>query len=195
MKAFAKGMLGVLIAACFGAAAFSQDAPRGTSILHLRGEAVSVEYGRPSLSGRTVDEVLGKLPPGGIWRLGADTSTTFKTESDLVFGAECASGQAATQWQCPAVTIPAGEYSIWMQRQEGNSWKLLFDKQHGQSGEPAPDASECSASVPLRISGPHDGIPPEMVTITLSPTHVHDQGGWIDIQWGALEARAFFAPK
>ena len=194
MKAFAKGMLGVVIAACFGAVAFSQDAPRGTSILHLRGEAISVEYGRPSLSGRTVDELLGKLPPGGIWRLGADTSTTFKTEIDLTFGEDCAS-DAATRWQCPPVTIPAGEYSIWMQRQGGNSWKLLFDKQHGQSGEPAADASECFASVPLFVSGAHDGNPIETVMITLNPTHIHDRGGWIVIQWGTLEARAFFAPK
>jgi hypothetical protein len=181
MKAFAKGMLGVLMAACFAAsAAFSLDNPRGTSILHLRGKTVSVEYGRPSLRGRTVDALLGKLPPGGIWRLGDDTSTTFKTEIDLVFG---------------DVTIPAGEYSIWMQRQADNSWKLLFDKQHGQWGEPAPNASECFASVPLFISGPHDGIPPEMVTITLNPTMVRDRGGWVTIQWGKLEAKAFFAPK
>jgi hypothetical protein len=158
MKAFAKGMLGVLMAACFVAsAAFSLDNPRGTSILHLRGKTVSVEYGRPSLRGRTVDALLGKLPPGGIWRLGDDTSTTFKTEIDLAFG---------------DVTIPAGEYSIWMQRQADNSWKLL-----------------------LFISGPHDGIPPEMVTITLNPTMVRDRGGWVTIQWGKLEAKAFFAPK
>jgi Protein of unknown function (DUF2911) len=133
MKAFAKGMLGVLIATCFvTSAAFSQDNPRGTSILHLRGKTVSVEYGRPVAKGRTVDALLGKLPPAGIWRLGADTSTTFKTDIDLGFG---------------DVAIPAGEYSIWMQRQKDNSWKLLFDKQHGQWGEPAPNASECFASV------------------------------------------------
>jgi hypothetical protein len=195
MKIFAKGMSSVLMVACFAAVALAQGNPRGTSNLHLHGEAVSVEYGRPSLSGRTVDELLGKLPPGGVWRLGADTSTTFRTEIDLVFGEDCASRQAATRWQCPAVTIPAREYSIWMQRQEGNFWKLLFDKRHGQSGEPAPDASECFASVPLFISGRHDGIPPEMMTITLNPTQVHERGGWITIQWGTLEAKSFFAPK
>jgi hypothetical protein len=106
--------------------------------------------------------------------------TTFKTEIDLAFG---------------HITIPAGEYSIWMQRQSDNSWKLLFDKQHGQWGEPTPDVSECFASVPLLISGPHDGKPPEMVTITLFPTQMWDRGGWITIQWGTLEAKAYFTPK
>ena len=108
------------------------------------------------------------------------TSTTFKTEISLAFG---------------DVTIPAGEYSIWMQRQEDNSWKLLFDKRHGQSGEPTPDASECFASVPLLISGPHDLNPPEMVTIAFDPAIERDRGGEIRIQWGTLEARAFFVPK
>ena len=181
MKAFANVMLVVLTAACFVASsAFSQGNPRSTSKLNLRRKTVSVEYGRPSLKGRTTDALLGKLPPGGIWRLGADTSTTFKTEIDLVFR---------------DVTIPAGEYSIWMQRQKDNSWNLLFDKQHGQWGEPAPDASECFATVPLIISGPHNNNPPEMLTITLYPTMVWDRGGWITIQWGTLEAKAFFEPK
>ena len=200
-------MLGVLLAACFvPAKAFSQSSPRGTASLDLRGRgnpklcpiqnacSVSVEYGRPSLNGRTVDEVLDKVPSGGLWQVGADTSTTFKTENDLTFGAICANGPASAQLQCPTVTIPAGEYSIWMQRQEGNSWKLLFDKKHGQSGETVPDPLECFASVPLLVSGPHDGRPQEMLTISLGSTK-DDRGGWIDIQWGTLEARVFLAPK
>jgi hypothetical protein len=178
MKAFAKGVLSVLMAACFAGAALAQGNPRGTSILQLHGKTVSVEYERPSLNGRTTDTLLGNLPPGGIWRLGADTSATFKTEIDLAFG---------------GVAIPAGEYSIWMQRQKDNSWNLLFDKQDAKWGEPAPDASECFASVPLIISGPHDS-PPELLTITLDPTMVWDRGGWIVIQWGMLEAKAFFEP-
>ena len=121
MKKFAIGVLSVLMVACFAAVALAQGDPRGTSSLTINGKTVSVEYGRPSLKGRTTDALLGRLKPGRLWRLGADTSTTFKTDIDLAFG---------------DVTIPAGEYSIWMQRQEDNSWKLLFDKQHGQWGLP-----------------------------------------------------------
>ena len=125
MKKFAMGVLNVLMVACFAAVALAQGNPRGTSSLTINGKTVSVEYGRPSLKGRTTDALLGRLKPGSLWRLGADTSTTFKTDIDLAFG---------------DVTIPAGEYSIWMQRQEDNSWKLLFDKQHGQWGELRSDA-------------------------------------------------------
>jgi hypothetical protein len=195
LKSFAIGMLGVLMAACFVASeAFSQDNHRGTSSLSLKEKTISVEYGRPSLKGRTVDKLLGKLPPGGIWRLGADTSATFKTEIDLAFSdVYPAPSPSSPGWHSNA--IPAGEYSIWMQRLADNSWKLLFDKPHGQLGEPPPDASECFASVPLFISGPNTFNPHEMLTITLLPTHAWDYGGWITIQWGTLEAKAFFAPK
>ena len=178
MKKFAMGILSVLMVACFAAVALAQHRaknPRSTSTLTIKGKTVSVEYGQPSLKGQTIEQRLAGLKPGGLWRMGADTSTTFKTDIDLAFG---------------DVTIPAGEYSIWMQRQEANSWKLLFDKQHGQWGEPAPDPSQCFASVPLVESKPAASI--EMVTLTLSKA---DGGGTLTIQWGTLEAAASFKAK
>ena len=175
MKKFAMGVLSVLVVACFAAVALAQGNPRGTSTVTIKGKTVSVDYGRPSLKGRTTDELLGKLPTGSLWRLGADSSTTFKTDVDLAFG---------------DVTIPAGEYSIWMQRQADNSWKLLFDKQHGQWGSPSPDASQCFASVPLTESKPAKSV--EMVTLTLRKA---GNGGTLTIEWGTLEAVASFTVK
>lgn len=175
MKKVTIGMLMLLVSAALAVPAFAQKNPRGTSQITLNGKTVSVEYGRPSLKGRTTDEMLGKLKAGGVWRLGADTSTTFKTEVELAFG---------------DVTIPAGEYSIWMQRQQDNSWKLLFDKQHGQWGEPAADPAQCFASVPLKESKP--AAPAEMVTITLAKA---GKGGTITIEWGTLRAAASFKAK
>ncbi|MGA3327846.1 MAG: DUF2911 domain-containing protein [Terriglobia bacterium] len=175
MRKLVMGLLSVLMVACFAAVVVAQGNPRGTSTLTLKGKTVSVDYGRPSLKGRTTDELLGRLKPGSLWRLGADSSTTFKTDIDLAFG---------------GVTIPAGEYSIWMQRQEDNSWKLLFDKDHGQWGEPAPEASACFASVPLKETKPATSV--EMVTLTLSKA---GSGGMLLIQWGTLEAAASFKAK
>jgi hypothetical protein len=104
--------------------------------------------------------------------MGADTSTTFKTETDLAFG---------------DVTIPAGEYSIWMQQQEDKTWKLLFDKKHGQWGAPAPPASEAFASAPLKDTQAASSV--DLVTIKLAKT---GKGGTITIQWGTLEETASF---
>jgi len=175
MRKLAMGLLSVLMVACFAPLLVGQGNPRGTSTLTLKGKTVSVDYGRPSLKGRTTDELLGMLKAGSLWRLGADSSTTFKTDIDLVFG---------------GVTVPAGVYSIWMQRQADNSWKLLFDKQHGQWGEPAPEASECFASVPLKESKPVKSV--EMVTLTLRKG---GNFGTLLIQWGTLEAAASFKAK
>jgi Protein of unknown function (DUF2911) len=117
MKRLTIGVLMVSVSVALAVSAFAQKNPRGSSEIMLNGKKVSVEYGRPSLKGRTTDELLGKLKAGSFWRMGADTSTTFKTDVELAFGSS---------------TVPAGEYSLWMQRQEDNSWKLVFNKQHGQ---------------------------------------------------------------
>ncbi|HMD83721.1 MAG TPA: DUF2911 domain-containing protein [Terriglobia bacterium] len=182
MKKLAVAVLSVLMAACFADMALGQAGPRGTSTLTLKGKMVSVEYGRPSLRGRTTDELLGKLPAGGFWRLGSNESTTFKTELDLAFG---------------DVTVPAGEYSIWMQRQEDNSWKLVFNKVHGQFGakeadQPGSghDPSQDFASVPLKESKPAKSV--EMLTLTLSKA---SGGGTLTIAWGTLEVAGSFKAK
>jgi hypothetical protein len=134
-----------------------------------------VEYGQPSLKGQTIEQRLAGLKPGGLWRMGADTSTTFKTDIDLAFG---------------DVTIPAGEYSIWMQQQEDKTWKLLFDKKHGQWGAPAPPASEAFASAPLKDTKAANSV--DLVTITLAKAR---KGGKITTQWGTLKATAIFKAK
>jgi hypothetical protein len=171
MKRVATGVLGLLMVACVTAAVLAQGNSRGTASLTLKGKVISVEYGRPSLRGRPTDFLLGRLKPGDVWRTGADTSTTFKTEAALTFG---------------GATVPAGEYSLWMEREGDKSWKLIFNKEHGQSGTEH-DASQDLMSVPLkesRIANPY-----EMVTIELKKA---GDGGILVVQWGTLKATAKF---
>jgi hypothetical protein len=178
MKKFVLGLLSVLMVACFAPVALAQHQPknpRATSTLTVKGKTVSVEYGQPSLKGQTIEQRLAALKPGQLWRIGADTSTTFKTGADLAFG---------------DVTIPAGEYSIWMQQQEDKSWKLLFDQKHGQWGAPSPPASEAFASVPMKNTQAASSV--DLVTITLAKA---GKGGTITVQWGTLEASASFQAK
>ncbi|MGH9451384.1 MAG: DUF2911 domain-containing protein, partial [Terriglobia bacterium] len=47
---------------------------RATAKAEFNGQTVSINYGRPSLHGRTITQMLGELKPGGFWRLGADSS-------------------------------------------------------------------------------------------------------------------------
>jgi len=174
MKKLALGFLSLVMVAALGISAYAQGGGRGTSNLTLKGKTVSVDYGQPSLKGRTTDELLGELPAGGFWRMGNNKSTTLKTDLDLAFG---------------NVAVPAGEYSLWMQRQEDKSWKLVFNKQHGQWGTNH-DASQDFASVPMTAS--QASAPVEMVTITLRK---QGGGGEIVVEWGTLKASASFKAK
>jgi len=162
---------GIMLLAALPLAA--QGNPRGTAKLSLSGKAVSVEYGRPSLKGRTVDALLGQLKPGGVWRMGADKSTTFMSETDLSFG---------------SVTVPAGTYSLWA-RHEADGWKLVFNKQHDQWGTQH-DAAQDLAAAPLSQTKLSKSV--EEVTISLGESA---GGGLFSLQWGDLDLSAKFKAK
>ena len=86
MKRFLVGILAMGLPLVAVESAPAQGNSRGTSKITISGKAVSVEYGRPSLNGRKVSELLDQVEPGTPWRLGADKSTTFSTGVDLQFG-------------------------------------------------------------------------------------------------------------
>jgi len=175
MKRFGMAGLSVMIVACCAVAALAQGNPRGTSTLVLKGKTVSIEYGRPSLKGRTTDDVLGQLPAVGFWRMGADTSTTFKTDAEL----DVSDGD-----------VPAGEYSLWLQKAvNADTWNLVFNKQHGQWGTEH-DSSQDLVFVPLKQSKADH--PVETLTITLRKV---DDAGNLTIQWGTLKIAASFHAK
>jgi len=153
------------IAAALATAACAQGNPRGTSKVTLNGTTASVEYGRPSLKGRTSKELLARLGSGEFWRLGADKSTTFKTSGDLSFG---------------GVKVPAGEYSLWAKKEGEDKWSLVFNKQHGQWGTEH-DPSQDLATVPLKAQTASQAA--EQVTIKLQK---QGSEGELTITWGDL---------
>ncbi|MGO8736856.1 MAG: DUF2911 domain-containing protein [Terriglobia bacterium] len=174
MKRLLIAVLAMVAIVVVAQGAFAQGNPRGTAKINVGGKTVSVDYGRPSLKGRSADELLQQLKPGDFWRLGADKSTTFSTTADLQFG---------------DVAVPNGEYSLWAAREADNSWKLVFNKQHGQWGTQH-DASQDLASVPLEQTKASN--PAEMVTISLAK---QGAGGSIAIQWGDMKLRTSFKVK
>lgn len=144
---------------------------RGTAKLALNGKDISIDYGKPSLNGRKVEDLLGQLSAGQVWRLGADASTTFTTSGDLKFGDQ---------------TVPKGVYSLWARKEADGSWKLVFNKQHGQWGTQH-DAAQDLVAVPLKEE--KQGKSSEMVEISLEKT---SGGGEFSVNWGNLELTAAF---
>ena len=80
------------------------------------GKWIDIEYGRPILRGR--DNLFGSggdygqgfLLGAPVWRMGADQSTRFKTEADLMFGGQ---------------RLAAGEYSLFAEL-SASEWTLIF---------------------------------------------------------------------
>lgn len=171
MKRLILGLMTLALVVGMSAAAKAQGNPRGKASLDVGGKKVTVDYGRPSLKGRTVQEMMAHLPADGIWRLGADTSTTFTTSGDLMFG---------------ETKIEKGTYSLWGRHESDNSWKLVFNSQHGQWGTQH-DPSKDVATVNTKV-GRSSGTPDE-VTISLVK---EKDGGMIAVEWGDLRLTADF---
>jgi hypothetical protein len=165
MRRYSLAIFAAVLAATLSRVGFSQGNPRGLTSISLGGHSVSVDYGRPSLNGKTVDQEISRLKPGGFWRLGADSSTTFKSSTDLKFG---------------DTTVPKGVYSIWAQRQSDGSWKLVFNKQHGQWGTDH-DASQDFAFTPL-----HQGRASTSADQLVIRLGRHGDGGTFLVHWGNL---------
>ncbi len=93
------------------------------------GSWIVVDYGRPITRGRDVfgsgDEYGRMITTGAVWRLGANQSTRFMTEADLMFGDQ---------------RLPAGEYTIFAELSE-DEWTLIFSNWGASEGYP-PDSQD-----------------------------------------------------
>ena len=95
--------------AAFASSAHAQMNPRGEARVTLGGQAVVVDYGRPSLKGR---DMLGKAEVGQVWRMGADGATTLETPVPLAFGTK---------------VVPAGEYVLKAKKVSAADWTLILE--------------------------------------------------------------------
>jgi len=169
----------VIILGVMPVSAAPQSNPRGATKITDNGKTISIEYGRPSLKGRTLNDLLLELKPpdaqglhGDVWRVGADKSTTLSTSADLQFG---------------DVAIPKGEYSLWAEREADIFWNLIFNTQHDQWGTEH-NPSRDFASVPLTETEATEFS--DKLTILLSKKG--SSLGTIVIHWGELKLSADF---
>ncbi|MGH7562158.1 MAG: DUF2911 domain-containing protein [Gemmatimonadales bacterium] len=142
--------------------------PRDTIIRSVRGARVVVDYGRPSLRGRPLDVLV---PPGQVWRAGANDASTLTTDRPLAF---------------QGYTLAPGTYSVFVLPEPGR-WTLIINRQTGISGldrHPAQDL----ARIPMqtRTNAPVT----ERFTIDVTEG---GSGGVLTFRWGALEAGARFS--
>lgn len=148
-------------------AAMGSLSPLDNVRLDAGGTVIAVEYSRPSLRGRSLDMLV---PPGEVWRTGANNATTFTIDRPVSFG---------------DLRLAPGSYSIFTLR-EDSGWTLIFNSQTGMSGL-ARDPARDIGRVPMQVRRLDQ--PVETFTIALEAA---DGGGVIRLRWGGVEASAAF---
>ena len=93
-----------------------QRVPRETVSANVGGKKVEIAYGRPSLKGRGMADLMKMLPEDRIWRAGENQVTTLKTEGDLMVGTK---------------RVPAGTYSVYTHIPESGDWSLVLNSDAG----------------------------------------------------------------
>ena len=132
------------------------------------GAQLAVVYSRPSLRGRPLDLLV---PPGQVWRMGANNATALTTDRAIRFG---------------EVRLEPGTYSLFLDRESGGAWTMIVNEQTGMNAlerDPARDL----ARIPLvaRTDAEHVNV----FTISLEP---EGDGGSLRARWGSLEVSAPF---
>jgi hypothetical protein len=129
----------------------------------IDGAAISIEYGRPYLKGRSESQMM---PHGQVWRTGADEQTTLKTDKPLKFG---------------TLAVPAGTFGLHT-LPGATEWQLIVSKRASGWGIPYPKDQDLGRA-PMRVA--KTKAPVEQLTFSIDDTAT---GGTLRIEWGTTSA-------
>ena len=164
---------------------YAQDNPRGKAEATVGGKKVTVDYGRPALKGRQMDELLKQLPEDRMWRAGENQVTILATEgSILVGGKKVPAGRYSLYVHAPAT----GDWSIALNSDQGIALGKIWDKAPANlKDEPWPHLDDYTKSVaksevartPLKTSTAT--APAENLTVSFKPA---GDGATMTLAWG-----------
>jgi len=96
---------------------FAQESPRKQATGKAGTATVNIDYGSPSVKGRTI---WGELVPyGKVWRAGANENTTFSFDKDVKIGEN---------------TVKAGKYGFFIIPNENNEWTMILNSKNDAWG-------------------------------------------------------------
>ncbi|MFZ2432076.1 MAG: DUF2911 domain-containing protein [Lutibacter sp.] len=96
---------------------FAQESPRKQATGKVGEITVDIDYGSPSVKGRTI---WGELVPfGKVWRAGANENTTFSFDKDVKIGDS---------------NIKAGKYGFFIIPNENNEWIVILNSKNDAWG-------------------------------------------------------------
>jgi hypothetical protein len=149
------------------AGAWAAGAPRGSTHASFGKASVTIQYGRPSLKGRHIRQMI---EPGQLWRAGADAATTIESNVALNFG---------------GTRVLPGKHILMVRFIRPGMWSLVVSK--ASTLNYTPDSR--IAEVLMRLE--KNRAPIGELTISLSRT---GGNGNIEIAWGAFRLWGEFTP-
>lgn len=119
MKKFLQSTL-IIALSFISLMAFSQDkakpSPSTTATGKVGGANITINYGAPSVKGRSIWGSL--VPYGKVWRSGANDATIFETDADI---------------KIEGKTLAKGKYSLFTIPEAGE-WTIIINKNSKQWG-------------------------------------------------------------
>jgi hypothetical protein len=172
----------ISIGALIGAASLApaQQSPGATETATIGGKTITIKYSSPRVRGREgklfgKDGRIGKDATYPVWRAGANAATAFHTDATLDMG---------------GLTVPSGDYTLFVNLADPNQWELIINKQTGQWGLKY-DKAQDLGRVKMTMSKPSAMV--ENLKYTLS-----DEGGnrgKLTLEWENHSASVLFTVK
>jgi hypothetical protein len=192
-RSLAIGALLIALAAPSGAQQARPASPAGTSATQLGkdGKWIEITYGRPLKRGR---DIFGSGPNYAkefilqngqkVWRAGANVSTRLKTEVPLQIGGK---------------TVPAGEYSLFIDTKSPTDWTLIVSSWAAQQKYDPNNKEALWGSFGYtpdkdvaRVAMKVDQLPMAIDQLTWNFADVATTGGKLVIMWDKVVASAPF---
>ena len=182
----------LVVFACTIALAQNAPPPRGTASLD---RMITIDYGRPALKGRTIEDLFKQLPPDRVWRAGQNQVTTLTVQQDILVGGQKV---AAGKYSVYVHVAPTGEWSLLVNQNLGQELSQIFPKAPPKMAHEMwpyytnyteKIGKEEVARVPMKsekLSAPVDPF-----TIELIP---NKGGGTLRMAWGGRAASVSIAP-
>lgn len=96
---------------------FAQESPRKQATGKVGEVTVAIDYGSPSVKGRSI---WGELVPyGKVWRAGANENTTFSFDKDVKIG---------------DANVKAGKYGFFIIPSENKEWTVILNSKNDAWG-------------------------------------------------------------
>jgi DUF2911 family protein len=117
--------------------------PPETASATIGGKTVTITYNSPRVKGReghifTKDGLISHNPHYPVWRGGANSATTLKTDTDLMIG---------------DLAVPKGTYTLFVDISDPDNWSFIVNKKTGEWGL-AYDGSQDLGRTKMEMSKP-----------------------------------------